>query len=1461
MIIVLLLLGIAGYFALQNAGVQTWLTQRLASYLSGQLGTKVEVGSVEVDLWARLVIKDLYIEDQHQDTLAFIPELHLRSYSFDSKAGVLKVSSASLENPYFCIQRHKEDSTLNYAFIIDYIDGLSSGDTTSKATDIFLDDIQINNARFTYLNGHRPPRGVFGIDWNHLYLDGVNLNMSDFSSVGDSINANIKQIAARDVSGFMIKEFQSQLEIVGGLIKLNDSFIETNDSQLKGDLSFNFESEEDIDFFETKVEMNHEFKDAEIQMGDLSYFVSDLEGMKKKIILSGKIRGTVAELKGKKVEIQFDDNSYFKGDFDMDGLPYMDQTFINLDIKKLTTNKRELERIPLPPFTENTYLKTPDNFSTLGQMEFSGNFTGFINDFVAYGDLTTAIGQLSSDISFREDTLANDYFYKGNLKTVDFDMGRFYQDNNLGPVSADVAIEGSGLTVDKLDLLFDGEISSVTANGYRFTNIITVGQFKERFFDGEFSIYDPSVEMDFIGQINFREKKPILDFEADIHHLDLKRVHILEKYDYSSVSGEVVVRSEGLDFANFEGEIDISNLTYCAKSKDYYLNRLNLKAERKGDLKISLNSDIARATIEGKFDLAELGASFEEILSEVIPSYQPPIRKHREQNFRLSLDILNFSQVSEVFIPELKIAPNTSIDMVVNEPQSFFETTLVSDEISYQDNVVKGIVLDARRPDSSLYISLISDKLSIGSDLVMDDFAVDTRSDADTVYTAVAWGNTNTVHAGDINGKLTVRGYQNLDFLVGKSNLRVNDQVWNLRENAFVSMDSTEIKISQFAMQSGGQKVELDGSISNLPNEKLNININAFDIANLNPFIGEEPKFYGTVSGTASLRDVYHDLIFTNDIALIDFKLNDYLVGDVCVESLWDNTLRSLRIDGEIEKNKLIPLSFAGFYRLDDKESPIDLVATVKDFDLAFINEFLGEGVLDIQGFTNGTIAITGKPESPQLQGLAFLKDASIYVDYLNARFKIEQQVGIYPDMFTFDHIKIRDEDNNPGYLTGQILHNAFADWNFDIIIDMEENPMMAMNTTQEMNPTYYGKAYTTGYVSIYGYDDQLEFDINLKTAPGTSLSMPMSSSEDVQFGSFIRFIQKDTVQVEQPFDLSGIKLKMDLDITPDAYFQIIFDAAVGDVMSGSGQGHINMEINNLSTFNMYGTVELLKGEYLFTLKNMLSKGFSVRPGGTISWYGDPFAADLNLKAVYKVSASLTDVIPDAISETGQRVPVDLVMNLTGKMFNPGVTFDIELPTVDEVTKSRVQSAISTEQERNRQAFALLVLRRFVSPPNINRESSVGRAFAENSTELLSSQISNWLSQISDDFNLGFNYRPGDDISNEEIALALSTQLFNERLAVSSNVGVSRGTTSNQNPSNLIGDIRLEYKLTPEGKIRLVVYNESNDFRMITTQQSPYTQGVGVLYQEEFDTIDEFYCGFQNLFRKRENQIKCGETQ
>jgi len=508
---------------------------------------------------------------------------------------------------------------------------------------------------------------------------------------------------------------------------------------------------------------------------------------------------------------------------------------------------------------------------------------------------------------------------------------------------------------------------------------------------------------------------------------------------------------------------------------------------------------------------------------------------------------------------------------------------------------------------------------------------------------------------------------------------------------------------------------------------------------------------------------------------------------------------------------------------------------------------------MEMSGYASATMSITGQPEAPQLQADALLKDASIYINYLNCRYYIEEKLGVEPDMFTFNHIPIHDQEGHNGFLTGQMLHNNFADWNFDLFVEMEE-PMLTLNTNEDTNPDYYGKAYTTGSVGISGYGDQLEFECNLRTERGSTLSMPMGNTSEQTFENFIRFVNAGDTLKEPALNLSGIKLNMQIEVTPEMEFQIIFDESVGDVMRGRGKGHISMEINTVGTFNMYGLVELTKGNYLFTLKNLINKEFQVKPGSTIAWYGDPFAADLDVQAIYKVNASLYDLIPDPSYQNGQRVPIDLEMKLTGKMLNPGVDFGITLPTVDQVTRSRVNAAISTEQERNRQAFALLVLRRFVSPPNVSTEHNSTNALAANSSELLSNQISNWLSQISDDFNLGFNYRPGDDISNEEIALALSTQLFNERVAISSNLGVSRNTnantTSSQNTNNLIGDIRIEYKITAEGRIRLVVYNESNDYRMAYTQQSPYTQGVGVIYRAEFDTFDEFLDGFRGLLKK-----------
>ena len=67
--------------------------------------------------------------------------------------------------------------------------------------------------------------------------------------------------------------------------------------------------------------------------------------------------------------------------------------------------------------------------------------------------------------------------------------------------------------------------------------------------------------------------------------------------------------------------------------------------------------------------------------------------------------------------------------------------------------------------------------------------------------------------------------------------------------------------------------------------------------------------------------------------------------------------------------------------------------------------------------------------------------------------------------------------------------------------------------------------------------------------------------------------------------------------------------------------------------------------------------------------------------------------------------------------------------------------------------------------------------------EMVSNQLSNWLSQISKDVDIGLNYRPGSNAINpQEAQLALSTQLLNNKVVLNGNFDV-RGTGSNTTDS------------------------------------------------------------------------------
>jgi hypothetical protein len=371
--------------------------------------------------------------------------------------------------------------------------------------------------------------------------------------------------------------------------------------------------------------------------------------------------------------------------------------------------------------------------------------------------------------------------------------------------------------------------------------------------------------------------------------------------------------------------------------------------------------------------------------------------------------------------------------------------------------------------------------------------------------------------------------------------------------------------------------------------------------------------------------------------------------------------------------------------------------------------------------------------------------------------------------------------------------------------------------------------------------------DINAKTERGTVFYLPLTGTSDVSQQDFITFEKKGTTQAlnklsSRKVTSKGYELNFNLEVTPDAEAFLLFDPKVGDIIKGNGSANLRMEVTEAGDFNIYGDYVIDKGDYLFTLQNVINKKFVVQKGGTISFKGDPYDADINLSAIYKVRTSLYELVKniDSSAAVKRTIDVNAIMNLSDKLMKPQITFDITLPNADDNTINLFKSQIYSEDELNKQMFSLVMFRSFMPNQGGATETTGINGVGSNASELLSSQLSNMLSQLSDDVNIGVNYVQGGATAKDNVSVNLQTQLFNDRVSIDGNVGTANNATTTQNTTNMVGEFNVEVKLTDDGMVRIRVFNRSNQY-LLLSNDVPYTQGVGLFYRREFENASDLF--------------------
>ena len=467
-------------------------------------------------------------------------------------------------------------------------------------------------------------------------------------------------------------------------------------------------------------------------------------------------------------------------------------------------------------------------------------------------------------------------------------------------------------------------------------------------------------------------------------------------------------------------------------------------------------------------------------------------------------------------------------------------------------------------------------------------------------------------------------------------------------------------------------------------------------------------------------------------------------------------------------------------------------------------------------------------------------------------KYTIQNSLNITFDnqKITLEKVKLLSGKSGVAYLEGSINHNNFD--NFKMSVNLQLKNFTLLDAKETDSSAFWGKAFASGNVSITGDPTRMiNIDAKVKTEKNTQVFLPLYGASEVSNDfKFIHFKSpEDTVEIHrQQADLSDIRMNFNLEVTPDAEVQALLDNSSSNYLKASASGNLKLNVTSGGDFNMYGTLSMEKGIYMFSMGTVLSKKFEVVKGGTLRWNGDPMDAIVDLQAMYRLrKVSLYNLMCDD-RYRDKKVPVQCLLKMRGNLMTPDISFGVKVEDNSDVAQGQLDNL--DEGNINKQMFSLLLLNQFQPLPGLR--SSENSMFSDiNPGEIVSNKINHWLSDVTDKVNVGVNYQIGNETQSDELDVAVSTQLFDDRVSVTTNLGVggeSNAAGANQRTNNVVGEVEVDVKLNKTGSMTLNVFNKANDDEL---SEAHYKQGVGLTYRKEFDTFGEFWRSFVKIFTPR----------
>lgn len=1132
--------------------------------------------------------------------------------------------------------------------------------------------------------------------------------------------------------------------------------------------------------------------------------------------------------------------------------------YLSMSLQGIVNNLMDMDHIeghlglegslsrPLPKFLQKliplpTGLKIP-------VMKIKGGIDYMPGDISGDIQVLSGKGKLAASGTFKQTREA----YDASLDLTDFPVDAFMPEYGVGRVTASLKAHGQGFDIysPKTQTTVNLELGQVEYKGEKLADIYVDLTLQDRHATLQFDSYNPEADLslslatDVIGDtIKYK-------LDTDVSRLNLRALRLTT----DTVEGAVRLLSDGwvrLKPMQFQGSVKAQDVDFKIDSMLIVTPEISLTA--------SALDTITGITLTNG-DMALHGLFYKNLfkLMPMVSDIMPTLDKQMK-NWEFAVDTLQ------------KALPPMDLSFVMGQDNLLAEMAF------------KQASMQMKRVELSLHNdSLVSGNLLIDS-LVMgktrlDQVSVDLKQHGKfLLYKAMINNEPGTM---DDFAKISLNGYLSAEklsaFLKQENikgekgfalgfNVQIEDSVatlrfqpynptiaympWRINPDNFVSYDLRSRRLqADLALEDDRSYLKL----FTRPNENvadstgydqvvLQISkIRLQDWLSVSPFA---PPIKGDLNGDMAFSWNGKDITGAGTVGVKNLFYGRDRVGDFDLGvDLKTNTRGVLTADVSLMVDSVKTITARGAINDSTAVSPFLLDFSMVRFPLKVVNPFLPPATAKLSGMLNGNMTITGDMAHPRFDGYLDFDTTEVKVAMLGTAFRFsEEKIPVKENVVFFNDFSIWGTNKNPMTVNGQVDVTSFANPKIDL--DFKAQGMQIVNSNRPRGAEVYGKASIDLDAGVHGDMQRLDVNADLALLEGSSVTyvIPDATAAIASQGNtnMVHFVAlKDTAEITEVDTIQtsamALNLQATLSIRPQTTVTVDLSADGKNRVQLQGAGTLDFAMSPLNGESLIGKLYILGGFVRYSPPLMSEKRFDFTSGSFVNFTGDMLNPQLNIKAVDKLKANVTQK-----GQNSRLVNFDILLSVTGTLETMKVAFD--LTTDDDITVQNELQSMSPEQRAN-QAMNMLLYNVYTgagTSGNANLSGNPLYAFLE-------STLNTWMANNIRGVDISFGIDQydktyeGSSTTATSYSYQVSKTLFDDRFKIVVGGNYSTDANADENFSqNLINDISFEYMLNKSGSMYVKLFRHTG---FISILEGEVTQtGVGFVIKRSLNSLMDLF--------------------